>query len=53
MIKIIKWGNYVICPHCKCEFTFEKEDVWYGSQLDYCEIVTCPCCEHKIDLRER
>ncbi len=53
MIKIIKWGNYVICPKCNCEFTYEAEDVEYGpSQLDYYKIVTCPCCYFRIDLRE-
>ncbi len=55
MIKIVKWGNYVICPNCNCEFTYEPEDVEYGRQQwddDY-KIVRCPCCKHQIDLKER
>lgn len=55
MIKIIKWGKkgkICICPNCDCEFTYEQEDIWYGTQIDPCKIVACPCCKHHIDLQE-
>jgi hypothetical protein len=51
MIEIIKQGNLDndnakysnICPHCYCEYTYQKEDVYVDS-LDRTQSVRCPCC---------
>lgn len=55
MIKIIHPGKVrvVTCPKCECEFSFEREDIKYGSQIDYYEEVICPCCHKAIDLIAR
>lgn len=53
MIKIIKSGKqefHAICPHCGCEFTYEKEDLSgknyiYIGASDY---VKCPECNMPI-----
>ena len=40
-IKIIKEGKkeyYMTCSQCGCQFTYELEDIGYGSSID------CPCC---------
>lgn len=52
MIKIIKPGKLriVTCPRCKCEFSFEDEDIKYGNQRDYYEVVSCPCCRYSVDI---
>jgi hypothetical protein len=52
MVKIIKPGKIriITCPRCDCQFSFEREDVKYGSQIDYFEEVACPCCHKLIDL---
>lgn len=46
MKKIIKTGNVgrVACVSCGCEFTFEREDVFFGNQFDCDNTVECPCC---------
>lgn len=55
MIKIIKPGKYhiVTCPECKCEFSYEDEDIKRGDQRDYYEKVECPCCKNRIDLMKQ
>lgn len=52
MIKIIKPGIYhvVTCPVCKCEFSYEDEDILRGDQRDPYTEVVCPCCKKRIDL---
>lgn len=52
MIKIIKPGKMqvVTCPICKCEFSFEDEDIMWGDQRDPFKEVQCPCCKNRIDL---
>lgn len=55
MIKIIKPGKYhiVTCPVCKCEFSYEDEDIKWGDQkypFKPDKEVECPCCKNRIDL---
>jgi len=52
MIKIIKPGKIHIatCPNCLCEFSFEKEDVMFGNQLDPDNFVKCPCCNELVNI---
>ena len=52
MIKIIKPGVYhiVCCPVCKCEFSYEDEDILWGTQIEPYKEVECPCCKNHIDL---
>lgn len=58
MIKVIKHGQTqfkMICPHCGCEFTYEKEDIKYKTGLfmvhtdTYSEMnfVECPDCGYE------
>lgn len=50
MKKIIKPGNVgrAGCGNCRCEFTFEREDVIFGNQFDGVNTVECPCCGKAI-----
>lgn len=54
MIKIIKPGKYHVItrPTCKCEFSYEDEDILRGDQRDPYKEVECPCCKKHIDLYE-
>lgn len=52
MIKIIRHGDRkrVVCEHCACIFTYEKEDT-QTDQVDYNEMETyvyCPDCGERI-----
>lgn len=55
MINIIKPGKVHIakCVHCECEFSFEKEDVMFGSQMDPGDFVKCPCCQKLVNVTWR
>lgn len=50
MKRIIKAGNVgrAACTSCGCEFTFEREDVYFGSQFDPENTIECPCCGKTI-----
>lgn len=52
MKKIIKPGNVgrAGCASCGCEFTFEREDVFFGNQYDCVNSVECPCCGKYIAI---
>lgn len=54
MIKIIKPGKYhvVTCQECKCEFSYEDEDILWGDQRDPYKEVECPCCKNRVDLNK-
>ena len=54
MIKIIKPGKHptITCPECECEFSYENEDIQWGTQLEPCKEVVCPFCKKRIDLHK-
>lgn len=57
MIEIIKLGTKkkIVCDHCGCKFSFEKEDVQHEDTDNYkgfMEYVKCPQCGEKVTIRQ-
>ena len=60
MIKVIKHGtikeHITTCPHCQCEFSYEKEDIETNSVYNLTStsifhyIVRCPECGTEIEV---
>ena len=40
-------ASVVTCEICKCEFSYEDEDILWGDQRDPYKEVECPCCKNR------